>query len=258
MFILFGLREKEIKVPQNQKQICPNCGEQSVLFFFFIKYVHIFWVPAFPYGKHIVSHCEKCESTFENKYIPEPLQMELDLLRPLFKTPIYIFSATFLIIALLLYLIIVGGNPRVNKLFGVRATNGMQTYYYPSGEKEATGEYIDGEMHGKWVVWFENGVVESIQFYNIGLEDSIWKLYYPSGRIAEIREYQNGLSEGKWSYYYENGNIQSEVFYKQHRMNGDFITYYDNGSKEQQGKYVQNLEEGEWDFWFENGQLGSQ
>lgn len=63
MFVIFGLREKEINVQQNQKYKCPTCGEDGCSFFFSIKYVHIFWIPAFPYGKQIVSYCENCQAS---------------------------------------------------------------------------------------------------------------------------------------------------------------------------------------------------
>ena len=108
MFIIFGWREKAINVLQNQKYRCVNCREEAVSFFFFIKYIHIFWIPAFPFGKNVVSYCEKCSVSYENKSIPETLQRQLELIKPQIKTPLYFFAATFLVIIALVYGLVVG------------------------------------------------------------------------------------------------------------------------------------------------------
>ena len=133
--MIYGWREKKINIEQTSKYRCPDCGNDSVSFFFFIKYVHLFWIPAFPFGKRIVSHCDNCDAVYENKSIPDSLQNELSFLKQHFKTPPYLFTASVLALLLTVY--------------AVFHYDSKTKFYYPNGKVEAEGKMIHGEMHGK-------------------------------------------------------------------------------------------------------------
>jgi len=68
--------------------------------------------------------------------------------------------------------------------------SGTQSYNYNSGEKLSSGEFINGEMEGKWKFWYSNG------------------------KISQEGDFKNGLEEGKWKYYSEEtGKLEFEIDY---------------------------------------------
>ena len=239
--MIWGWRDKNIKIEQNSKYHCPDCGEEAISFSFLINYIHVFWIPIFPIEKNIISNCDKCNTSYKNKLIPEVLQTDLTFLKPYFKTPPYLFTGPVLVLLFIVYAIF--------------HYDGMTKYYYPNGKLEAKGKIVKGEMHGKWTIWDQEGNLESIQFYNHGLEDSIWTTYYEDGTVQRRIEYEDGIFQGKQTYYYKNGKIETENLYEDHRPNGLFTSYYETGQKREEGNYIIGFEEGRWNVWHENGQM---
>jgi len=50
----------------------------------------------------------------------------------------------------------------------VKDGNGLNTYWYESGQKRWEGTYKDGKEDGLWTWWFENGQKMSESFYKDG------------------------------------------------------------------------------------------
>ena len=73
------------------------------------------------------------------------------------------------------------------KLYKMEAKDpfsGIMFNTYPNGQREYTGEYIDGKPIGLLVYWYENGVKK---------------------REGELK---NGVSAGRWTYYNSDGSIK--------------------------------------------------
>lgn len=123
--------------------------------------------------------------------------------------------------------------------------------YYPSGEIQAEGEYVDNLKEGKW------------------------KYFYTSGKSRQVGQYRKGLPHGEWNWYYENGLSWREEIYRKGKedglmteydtlgnviLTGEYIDGYKNGlwvshinDHKEEGEYIDGEKHGKWRFTYENG-----
>lgn len=81
----------------------------------------------------------------------------------------------------------------------LRFSNGISTFYFPTGEKQSEGKLLKGYIFdGEWVGYHENG-----------------KVNYKG-------QYLNGLKNGTWIYYDVNGNKTSEQVFE----NGNPLSHH--------------------------------
>lgn len=148
--------------------------------------------------------------------------------------------------------------------------------YYPSGKKRGEGvasaatqsktSEIKKERarrtsnvvkDGKWTYWFEDGTVNSEEFYNQGVRTGIWKIWYSTGKLQQEINFSNGKTKN----YYENGQLLNEG-----KMTIEMVTvgkwtgYYPNGNKNYEGSYDdKGMKTGTWKWYKETGEaLGVQ
>ncbi len=88
-----------------------------------------------------------------------------------------------------------------------------ETIYYPNHNKKIEGEFKNGERHGKWTAWFENGVLQSEGFFKEGKNSGIRKVYYENGNKYYEGKYKNDKPIGRWIFYNTNGSISQEIDY---------------------------------------------
>lgn len=152
------------------------------------------------------------------------------------------------------------------------------TYYYPSGEERAVGNYKDDLKVGNWKYYFESGILEQTgnylkdkpegpwvwyypneqvrkeEEYVFGLEDGPMTEYSDSGTVIVQGEYIEGLKEGEWTYTY--GKIKMVGKYFEGQKNGTWIhTYIDNGQVSYEGRYEVGMEVGKHIYYYINGQV---
>ena len=107
--IIFGTRAGKLKNPQTTAYDCYYCNsEKSVWFYFYQKYIHIFWIPFIPIGKTGVSVCGHCKQTLEEKQMPENKRIQLVDIKKQLKTPFGYKILLFLILAIILVPFIIG------------------------------------------------------------------------------------------------------------------------------------------------------
>lgn len=97
--IIFGVRNKLLKNPVAQPMLlhCDYCQSgNTVQAYWMIKYLHIFWIPMFPYGKQTITVCTHCKKT---KYPQEFTQNDLQQLQTVGypKTPLKYYTGLILI-----------------------------------------------------------------------------------------------------------------------------------------------------------------
>src|SRR5687767_11464823 len=76
---------------------------------------------------------------------------------------------------------------------GPDAGNYTFTYYYSSGIKSAMGKFKDGEKHGTWKTWDENGKLEAVAHYKNGEKTGKWIINEPDHTSFEISFSHNHL-----------------------------------------------------------------
>lgn len=93
--IIVGARTMRIKRFRDRDLVCPNCGEYTREFNVYKQYFHIFFIPVFPVSsKQITSHCCSCGHQSNEK---------MDFYLKQTRTPLYLFTGLFLIVALVIF-----------------------------------------------------------------------------------------------------------------------------------------------------------
>ena len=106
---------------------------------------------------------------------------------------------------------------------------GLFTYYYKNGNKDASGYYLHNFKEGDWIQYYENGQIHSTGSYSRGFEEKNWKYYYDSGELRVDKNMHQGKHEGSFTSYFKNGQLHRQLYYKQDTLAGNKKTYYENG-----------------------------
>ena len=77
---------------------------------------------------------------------------------------------------------------RGNTRNGVR--EGLWTYYYANGTKQAQSTFVGGMEEGEYVVYRENGIPYYRGTYHAGQRTGTWEVYDPDGNIVETKKYE--------------------------------------------------------------------
>ena len=102
--IVYGTGGKDLgeKLITNEK--CPHCGEYNKIHLHSIaRYVHLFWIPFFPYSKKTVIICHSCDKEILKKKASPSLIDKIGLEKSSFKIPIYHFSGLIIIVLTILW-----------------------------------------------------------------------------------------------------------------------------------------------------------
>ena len=139
-----------------------------------------------------------------------------------------------------------------------QGVNGLQSYYYDSGQLMSIGELQGSKETGTWEYFFENGETQLIANYAEGIENGGWVWYNESGQIVKQGLYKNGLIEGNWLHYYEDSTLSASQNYSNNRLMGETIVYHENGQISEKINYNRDLQDGQYTAFFENGQKQSE
>jgi len=174
--------------------------------------------------------------------------------------------------------------------------DGVQAYFYNSGNKKAEYKYINGVPDGIWTEWHDNKQIKTTCTYVMGsMLDGTYITFLPDGHKESEVTYKNGKittsgryegdkfivvqelssekypngqlksegtivsgkKEGIWTTWYESGQKESEETYKNGIQNGISLSWYINGTKEHEGIYDFGRKNGKWISYHENGQIDS-
>ncbi len=85
--------------------------------------------------------------------------------------------------------------------------------FYPNGELKMRGETINGEKHGIWTSYFENGGIWSKNEFDHGVLHGSSVVFHKNGLPYYYGTYTKGEKSGEWSYYNEQGDLVKTVNY---------------------------------------------
>ncbi len=88
-----------------------------------------------------------------------------------------------------------------------------QEIYYPNGLVKMRGETINGNKHGLWTAYFENGGIWSKNEFDHGVSHGSSIVFHKNGLTYYSGTYTNGEKSGEWSYYTEQGEMVKTVDY---------------------------------------------
>lgn len=87
------------------------------------------------------------------------------------------------------------------------ATRLEERMYFPTGELQIEGEYLNDKRHGKWMAYYKDGTEWSENNYKDGEYHGPYKQWYPNGQLRVSGQYVEGKEVGEWLFYDEEGNI---------------------------------------------------
>lgn len=91
--IIYGWNSKNIKQASlGDAYECPDCGQRHSVLAIFASYIHIFWIPIFPYRKQAQIVCMNCERVDEDKYLESDMKQKVRQLKGAVRIPWWMFS----------------------------------------------------------------------------------------------------------------------------------------------------------------------
>lgn len=136
------------------------------------------------------------------------------------------------------------------------AKQGNYIKYDAAGTIIEEAEYINDTLHGRRILYFENGQPQYVENYNMGEFSGLYQAYYESGALELSGKYSKGAMNGEWIRNYPNGQQMETVIFKDNQENGPFVEWHKNGNKKAEGAYLDgDKEHGELLLYDESGQL---
>lgn len=96
--IIYGWNTKNIKQAEIDFYECPSCKEKKSVLAVFASYVHIFWIPFFPYKKSTELHCTNCQYVSTEDSLGGNDLMAIKQLKSAVSIPKYLFSGVILLV----------------------------------------------------------------------------------------------------------------------------------------------------------------
>lgn len=120
------------------------------------------------------------------------------------------------------------------------------------------GVDIEGTMYLKFTLTPFTGKIvtnKDRSYYKDGKPHGKWLSFYPNGNLKSIENWKNGQLVGKFVLYQMNGSKVFETTYLNGKDNGNYFMFHDNGKVEVEGKFLNGVPKGTWKFYNEKGKL---
>jgi hypothetical protein len=102
--LIYGWRATCV-ASQNINTQCSECSaNNSLSMHVFQQYLHIFWIPIFPFRKTGSSECSNCKQVLQKKDFSEELKEKYSQLKSISKTPFWTFTGVLLIIVIAIFM----------------------------------------------------------------------------------------------------------------------------------------------------------
>lgn len=101
--IIYGWNSKLIKHAPLENIECEHCQQKTSLLGIHSNYVHIFWIPVFPYSKSAIIVCTHCQHATGEKDMKPDFKARIKAIKGAVPVPKYQFSGLGIILALVVY-----------------------------------------------------------------------------------------------------------------------------------------------------------
>ncbi len=134
----------------------------------------------------------------------------------------------------------------------------MRKTYHDAAKKNLKEIYqvkdtIRNVLHGSYVSYFLNGIIESKGNFTNNETSGVWEFFYESGNLKMRGVLRQNSNYGNWEYFYENGQKNMEGTINGKKREGVWKSYYENGQLKETGEYIDNRRNGEWLSYYEDG-----
>ncbi len=93
-----------------------------------------------------------------------------------------------------------------NKAEGDR-TKVAEEEYFPNGQLKLKGSYKNGQKHGTWTAWFDDGKKWSENEFAEGVNHGNSTVWFDNGVMRYSGQYNMGEKVGTWNYYNDRGEV---------------------------------------------------
>lgn len=93
------------------------------------------------------------------------------------------------------------------------------------------------------------------RYYQNGRPHGKWLCFYPNGNLRSIENWKNGQLVGKYVLYEKDGHKIFETTYLNGKDNGDYFMYHKNGKIQVKGHFINGVPTGTWSFYNDKGKL---
>lgn len=135
---------------------------------------------------------------------------------------------------------------------------GDWNYYSETGTKLAIGSYNEkGQRHGSWKWYHPNGMVRETGTYVDGEVSGENLHYFEDGKPYIVANFQNGELNGEYLVFNEYGALVQKKHFTDGELDGKFKSYFRIGEQfpEIEGNYIMGYPEGKAYEYFENGDI---
>ena len=181
--IVYGWNSRNLKQAPLQNYQCPNCQQSESHIVILAKYVHIFWIPVFPYKKSAIVFCTQCKhETHDENAIMLGSESAVKKLKATVPLPFYLFSGLALILLAIGYFTYAGTkddkreqsyveDPRKGDVYLIKNSEEPTTYnHYLLKVRDVVGDSL-------WVsssTYNYNGIISQLD-----PEDGFYDIMYP-------------------------------------------------------------------------------
>lgn len=93
---------------------------------------------------------------------------------------------------------------------GAWRLDGAWRAWYPNGQLEELGGYVQGFEHGKWNWWWSNGAAMAHGAFDEGVRVGEWVFWHPNGVTIGEGRYVDGLRSGPWIFRGADGRVRED------------------------------------------------
>lgn len=93
------------------------------------------------------------------------------------------------------------------------------------------------------------------EYYKNGIPTGKWVAFYGNGKLKSIENWKEGQLNGKYILYNNQGNKVFQTYYVNGKENGKFRLYYENGKPQIYGQFKNGKVIGIWYHYDKNGKL---
>ncbi|MFN8334377.1 MAG: zinc-ribbon domain-containing protein [Cyclobacteriaceae bacterium] len=182
--IIYGWNSRNIKQAPLENYPCPQCQQTDSSHIVVVaKYVHIFWIPVFPYSKSAVAICTQCKhETHDEKAIFPGNASNIKRLKATVRLPLYLFSGLAIILLAIGYFTYAGARedklaesyvqePQAGDVYLIRSYEEKSAYnHYLLKVRDVVGDSL-------WVSYssyFYNGIISKLD-----PKDGFYDIMYP-------------------------------------------------------------------------------
>ena len=93
------------------------------------------------------------------------------------------------------------------------------------------------------------------EFYKNGIPEGKWVSFYPNGKIKSIENWRQGKLNGKYVLYTEDGNKVFQTYYVNGKDHGNFELYHESGKIHIAGNFINGKATNVWKYYDKKGRF---